>query len=242
MFRRAGNTLKPQLRRLHGQASSSTHGARQAIRAGTFVSSSVLVAYVIWQSNSRVIHNDTGSPVPLDKSKERSSSLLPCGNVGDLENLHTVVWGSNRCRLLSLRFSTVPNKIPSIKNRSNTLVPDAVENIRTLSIASALDGVALRDLVLHKSHAACVDAHGDVYQWGSGFSGSGSENELGPTLTLRNKVRRPSISRPTFLETRIVEHCATETDRWAIVCTFRIWKGICDGDRCRKAKTSSKSV
>ena len=44
--------------------------------------------------------------------------------------------------------------------------------------------MALRDLVLHEKHAACVDARGDVYQWGKGFS----EKARQPILTLRGKV------------------------------------------------------
>ncbi|KAI6036529.1 regulator of chromosome condensation 1/beta-lactamase-inhibitor protein II, partial [Pisolithus microcarpus] len=35
-----------------------------------------------------------------------------------------------------------------------------------------LENVALRDLALHERHAACVDARGDVYQWGDGFFSS----------------------------------------------------------------------
>jgi alpha-tubulin suppressor-like RCC1 family protein len=75
------------------------------------------------------------------------------------------------------------------QNRYNTLIPDDVETIRTPSVAKWLDGVALRDLVIHRQHAACVDARGDVYQWGSGFSGSDPGKQVKPTLTLRNKVR-----------------------------------------------------
>ena len=49
-----------------------------------------------------------------------------------------------------------------------------------------LDGVALRDLVLRETHAACVDARGDVYQWGS-LSTQGNVPTK-PIRTLRGKV------------------------------------------------------
>jgi len=42
---------------------------------------------------------------------------------------------------------------------------------------------------LHKSHAACVDANGDVYQWGRGFYGSAAATHHAPKLTLKGKVR-----------------------------------------------------
>ncbi len=59
-------------------------------------------------------------------------------------------------------------------------------------MASFLRDVALRDLAVHATHAACVDGRGDVYQWGDGFFGQQSESASGdrkPVLTLRGKVR-----------------------------------------------------
>lgn len=61
--------------------------------------------------------------------------------------------------------------------------------LRTPTIAKWLDGVALRDLQLHESHAACVDARGDVYQWGSGFFGKAFSGSHFPKLTLKGKVQ-----------------------------------------------------
>lgn len=54
-----------------------------------------------------------------------------------------------------------------------------------------LKDVALRDLALHERHAACVDARGDIYQWGDGFFGSRPRSEAQePKLTLCGKVRQ----------------------------------------------------
>lgn len=78
--------------------------------------------------------------------------------------------------------------------RNQVLLPeDATESIRTPAMAAFLENVALRDLALHETHAACVDARGDIYQWGDGFynsstSESQSQNR-GPKLTLSGKVR-----------------------------------------------------
>ena len=66
--------------------------------------------------------------------------------------------------------------------------------IRTPAVASFLHDVALRDLAVHATHAACVDGRGDVYQWGDGFidqrSASGDDRKK-PVLTLQGKVRVP---------------------------------------------------
>lgn len=62
-----------------------------------------------------------------------------------------------------------------------------VDSFRTPTVVAWLQNVALRDLALHQKHAACVDARGDVYQWGEGFFSA--ENKDGkPILTLRGKV------------------------------------------------------
>lgn len=61
------------------------------------------------------------------------------------------------------------------------------ESLKLPSPLPWLDGVALRDLVLHEAHAACVDARGDVYQWGN-VSTLGSLATQ-PIRTLRGKVR-----------------------------------------------------
>lgn len=63
------------------------------------------------------------------------------------------------------------------------------KDIRQPTIARWLDNVALRDMQLHRRHAACVDARGDVYQWGDGFFGPMLEGSAKPIPTLKGKVR-----------------------------------------------------
>jgi alpha-tubulin suppressor-like RCC1 family protein len=69
-----------------------------------------------------------------------------------------------------------------------------VDSVKWPSVANWLDNVALRDLALHEHHGACVDARGDVYQWGDGFFGTDSDRK--PVLTLQGKVSTgaPTIS------------------------------------------------
>ena len=239
MFRRAiGGFLKPHLRRL---ASSSVNGARRNDKAypGAFAwSGSVFAAYILWYTNTRVVCNDTASPeVALSKASQELSTLLPGGNAGDSEDLRAAVWGSNRCYLLLTRLKPT---LTHCSSSSKTLIPDALETIRTPSIAKWLDGVALQDLAIHQHHAACVDGRGDVYQWGSGFSGSDPGTQLKPTLTLRNKVSDFVGPFPSNLPTAKVEHHTAETDRRTIIRTFGIWKGIRAGDGRQKAKSDCK--
>ena len=80
--------------------------------------------------------------------------------------------------------------------RSNLIAPQnpGVETVPKPSVYPWLQNVALRDLALHETHAACVDARGDIYQWGDGFFGPLSLERDGnqdrrPTATLRGKVR-----------------------------------------------------
>lgn len=73
---------------------------------------------------------------------------------------------------------------------------DVEESIRSPAVANWLENVALRALVLHERHAACVDARGDVYQWGDGFERRSGTSSGKPVRTLRGKVRPSS---PRFL-------------------------------------------
>ena len=76
--------------------------------------------------------------------------------------------------------------------RTHVLLPsdETSEAVKTPLNAEWLKDVALRDLALHEHHAACVDAKGDVYQWGDGFfkDGASSSSERKPIVTLRGKA------------------------------------------------------
>ena len=74
-------------------------------------------------------------------------------------------------------------------NKTILLNDPTTEPIRTPAVAGWLNNVALRDLQFHHTHAACVDARGDVYQWGDGFFGRAFSGVRSPKRTLRGKVR-----------------------------------------------------
>ena len=98
------------------------------------------------------------------------------------------------------RFAFRPPAHPGF-HRAHIISPDASDavQIRTPAVASFLQDVALRDLAVHATHAACVDGRGDVYQWGDGFFGgqtsaaaaaaAASGDNRKAMLTLQGKVR-----------------------------------------------------
>ena len=110
---------------------------------------------------------------------------------------------------------------------SDSQVP---ESVRTPAVAGWLKDVALRDLGLHEEHGACIDALGDVYQWGDGFfgtHGSGDATSSGkPVLTLRGKVCYSEIcihARQSVADILMVEHHKTATYRGQSVCVVGFW-------------------
>jgi hypothetical protein len=114
------------------------------------------------------------------------------------------------------------------------------ENLRTPTVAKWLDGVALRDLQLHQKHAACIDARGDVYQWGEGFFGEAVKAVHSPKLTLRSKVRLSASARKGQWANakRLLEYCSTPAHRREALCALCIWKGLYNCYRCIQTKPS----
>jgi hypothetical protein len=117
--------------------------------------------------------------------------------------LTTLVWGSNKFVLIFLHKQRGNDLIP-LNYRNDVLNPESrdIDVYRTPAPTAWSQNVALRDLVLHEKHAACVDVRGDVYQWGEGFYSSNngtpnSENVL--TATLRGK----DIIRLQLTESRV---------------------------------------
>ena len=111
--------------------------------------------------------------------------------IGDDGKLHALAWGSNRCVIHYFPLDVLLTLKRTI--RLKVVAPElSSEQIRTPEAVAFLEGVALRDLALHAYHAACVDARGDVYQWGDGFFGVPSAGtDAGPrrpVKTLKGKV------------------------------------------------------
>ncbi|KIP09277.1 hypothetical protein PHLGIDRAFT_23026 [Phlebiopsis gigantea 11061_1 CR5-6] len=165
---RSSHAFAPSVarRRLFSQASSVRPRHAAQTRSALLAASAAVAAGSVWYATRDVLHNDAAADA---KDVAPKSGVVSGVSPAD-GSLSTLVWGSN-------------------KNR--TLSPDAeaTESIRTPAVADWLRDVALRDLSIHDRHAACIDANGDVYQWGEGFFGAaGSASTSGkPVLTLRAK-------------------------------------------------------
>ncbi|KAL1748127.1 regulator of chromosome condensation 1/beta-lactamase-inhibitor protein II [Schizophyllum fasciatum] len=173
MFRRAvSSSLRSRTRSLTTSA-TRTRGGRASLAIG----SAVVVGGTALYASSNTIWNDArtnvdfqGTPVDLDTAgPSKSIEDVPSpSKVTELnpDVLETFVWGSNK---------------------SKTLDPEQAESLKLPLLANWLNGVALRDLALHECYGACVDAKGNVYQWGEGYSGSDAQTDGKPTPTLRGK-------------------------------------------------------
>ncbi|ETW85478.1 Chloroperoxidase [Heterobasidion irregulare TC 32-1] len=174
MLRRHGSPASTarSLRRLYSKSLGSTSKRpAAAMLGGTLV---LVSAAVLGAHNLRplMIHNDA---VPSGDLADKTKTLQEASRIPKVEEtdgkLRLLAWGSNKSHIIS---------------------PDSsIDSIRTPVAASFLENSALRDLALHSSHAACVDARGDVYQWGDGFFGPSTSasgtKDRGPTLTLKGK-------------------------------------------------------
>ncbi|KAJ7752034.1 regulator of chromosome condensation 1/beta-lactamase-inhibitor protein II [Mycena metata] len=150
------------IRALH-RATSGSYKKSISNRTGLLTATaSSLVLSALWYSQHTTIHND--APTPEKKNLEWSGGIPSTQNKTD--TLTALVWGSNRASVLS------------------PLLPGSV-TIKKPFAPEWLNDVALRDLALHENHAACVDARGDVYQWGEGYASRTLED--GPTRTLSGK-------------------------------------------------------
>jgi alpha-tubulin suppressor-like RCC1 family protein len=78
-------------------------------------------------------------------------------------------------------------------NTGRVVAPDSDEaSIRTPRRISYFDGMVLRDIKLDRTFGAAITEHGDLLQWGTGFSTTSAQ----PTATLRGKnLIKLSISR-----------------------------------------------
>jgi hypothetical protein len=106
--------------------------------------------------------------------------------------------------------------------------------IKTPAALKLVDNVALRDFVLHEKHAACVDARGDVYQWGEELFDDGVRK---PILTLRGKVSRRECAqfRSLILDIEYKKTCYFHQQSG---CFIAFWPDICSERYKRTARYS----
>ncbi|KXN82566.1 Protein FMP25, mitochondrial [Leucoagaricus sp. SymC.cos] len=182
MLRRAGQNFKPHLRRLYHQAHSVPRPQRNTATVAALASGITISSY-LWYTNSHRIYNDAETTAgasfstPLTPQSKFTSPEAEHWRNQDI--LHALIWGSNNYQVLNASKPDAAGVEGESKDR----------NIRYPTIAKWLGNVALRDMQLHRRHAACVDARGDVYQWGDGFFGSTAlQGAAKPILTLKGKA------------------------------------------------------
>jgi len=83
-------------------------------------------------------------------------------------------------------------------------------------------------MALHERHAVCVDARGDVYQWGDGFFASKPDAKV-PKLTLRGKVGSvPLQVRSTHVQSLyFTEHHKGAADGLSCICALCLRENFC---------------
>ncbi|KAJ7343659.1 regulator of chromosome condensation 1/beta-lactamase-inhibitor protein II [Mycena albidolilacea] len=133
-------------------------------RTGLLASSAVLASVLLY--SQRTVYSDALDEKPETPQWSSDGASLK-HNKSD--TLNTLVWGSNRAGII------------------DPLLPTGY-SVRQIFAPVWLNDVAMRDLALHERHAACVDARGDVYQWGEGYNTSRTPDADGrPTRTLSGK-------------------------------------------------------
>jgi hypothetical protein len=185
MFKRAGSSLAPHFRRLHTRADAVNKNIRRNPRV-VALASTAIVGSALWYMTNQKVYNDAQSSSAVSSSSKGSTLTGNELNNDHSDTLHSLVWGSNRY-VQGARWYSFSHMC---FGRSKTLLPNGQsdEPIRVPAVAGWLEGVALRDLALHERHGACVDARGDVYQWGDGFFGQEDPGNRMPHRTLRGKV------------------------------------------------------
>ncbi|KAG1891351.1 regulator of chromosome condensation 1/beta-lactamase-inhibitor protein II [Suillus subluteus] len=174
-----------------------TTRARPA-RSAVIASSAAATAGLLWYSFSTTIHNDaiiTPKPEDISKSVQKASTSST-GITEDDGSICAVAWGSNQYNVIN------PNE-------------PGVQRVQCPVNASWLKGVALRDLALHERHAACVDARGDVYQWGDGFFGS--------SPTSKSEPQGPKLTLLWSCKTNIIQLQLTESRIYALSASGKIY-------------------
>ncbi|KAG8745818.1 hypothetical protein FRC12_014448 [Ceratobasidium sp. 428] len=139
-------------------------GRSRVLAAGAILAGAAATTYIL--NKKEIVYNDGPIPPAIEVPALTTTDEPP--KLSDDGRLHTYVWGSNK-------YKTIAPQLAKDSVRSPQEVP-------------AWTGVALRDLSLHEKHAACVDAVGDVYQWGHSYHGDLPEGQVGePQRTLSGK-------------------------------------------------------
>ncbi|KZT57038.1 RCC1/BLIP-II protein [Calocera cornea HHB12733] len=156
--------MSPQARTFAAGLRRSLRQYRSQGRQISFglAATSGLIAFTVLGAG--VLHADTAAP-----TKKAPQPPVPVEALQEPgKSLIAWSWGANDYKVASSSASTS-------------------SNIRSPQPLPHLSGVALRDLALHEKHGACVDAAGNVYQWGDGFFEAAEKGARKPKLTLKGK-------------------------------------------------------
>ncbi|KAF8522125.1 RCC1 BLIP-II [Hysterangium stoloniferum] len=143
-----------------GFSSSNGHTFTNRQRVQWAIASSTFGGVSLYALLQRPVYND--APVSKD-----DLSPIPLAEEAD-RGLSPIVWGSNMNQLIDLR------KGSDICFKTPTYAPNLFSD-------------PVRDLAFSTAHAACVDANGNVYQWGDAFFGEEPVDNNRPRLTLKGK-------------------------------------------------------
>ncbi|KZT28540.1 RCC1/BLIP-II protein [Neolentinus lepideus HHB14362 ss-1] len=173
MYRNTGRLVKASCTCRLYSTSTLPRPARQVSKAVLFGTSFAIASGTVWYIGQNSVFSDAATvPEFTNPADEQKLKNLSVPSVSADGTLNSFVWGSNKF---------------------NTISPDdrMVDLFRLPTPVKWLQNVALRDLALHERHAACVDARGNVYQWGNGFFGVGPSDlkgqEWAPKQTLQGK-------------------------------------------------------
>ncbi|KAL4067689.1 regulator of chromosome condensation 1/beta-lactamase-inhibitor protein II [Scleroderma citrinum] len=184
---------------------SQSAWSRSAIFATATASAAAVAVWCI--SNRNVTHCDaTATSPPQVSAVENGHGDSSINSTGVDENgsIHAVVWGSNKSNIIDPK------------------APDIVTIQRPTNV-KWFENVALRDLVLHEHHAACVDGRGDVYQWGNGFFGS--------LPTAKAEVRKPKA---TLRGKDIVRLQLTESRVYALSSSGKVYAFVANEEQQKR--------
>lgn len=104
MLKRAGQNIRPHLRRLHQQArhaATSVPRSQGNAAAAAVLASGIAAGSYLWYTNSQRIYNDAdlsaglGPATPLKSQTKRTTPDAKLWE--DPNTLHALVWGSNKC-------------------------------------------------------------------------------------------------------------------------------------------------
>ncbi|KAF8582077.1 RCC1/BLIP-II [Ramaria rubella] len=139
-------------------STAKVHAASKSRRAQIAVaaSSTVTIGVSLYVLSQGPVYNDASTVVTASTTKQQLKVV----------GFSPLAWGSNINRIIS------PERDSGDCIKFPTYIPDLLSS-------------PLRDLTIGNNHAACVDASGDVYQWGDGFFGSEPAESRRPRLTLQ---------------------------------------------------------